>query len=92
MAWLKNMWRRLNGPVKVGVICALIAILLVVIGQLRHPEDITLRSMLLGILIGGGSWGLVSWAVAYAAWDVETEIAAEEAAAEPEAGEKSSSS
>lgn len=91
MAWFKKTWRRLTGPVKVGTICAFIAILLVVIGQLRHPEDITLRSMLMGILIGGGSWGLVSWAVAYAAWDVESEIAAEETV-EPEAEKKSASS
>jgi len=80
MTWLGKTWRRLTGPVKVGVVCASLAILLVVVGQLRHPEDITMRSMLMGILIGGGSWGLVSWAVAYAAWDVESEIAAEETA------------
>jgi streptomycin 6-kinase len=30
------------------------------------------------MLIGGGSWGLVSWAIAYAAWDVEKELAEEE--------------
>ena len=80
MARFTCWWRKLSGPIKVGIVCALIAIALTVVGQLRHPESITLRSMLMGILIGGGSWGLVSWAVAYAAWDVESEIAAEEEA------------
>ena len=91
MSWTRNKWRTLPGPVKVALVCSLIAILLTVIGQLRHPQDITVRSMLMGILIGGGSWGLVSWAVAYAAWDVESEIAEEEAneaPAEPKPGEQ----
>ena len=80
MGRFSSWWRKLSGPLKVAIVCALIAILLTVVGQLRHPEDITVRSMLMGILIGGGSWGLVSWAVAYAACDIESEIAAEEEA------------
>lgn len=80
MASTRGLWRRLSGPTKVAVVCATVAILLTVIGQLRNPDQITPRSLLMGILIGGGSWGLVSWAIAYAAWDVESEIAAEEAA------------
>ena len=30
---------------------------------------LTVRSLLLGILLGGGSWGVVSWAVATATAD-----------------------
>lgn len=78
----RGPWRRLSGPTKVAIACATVAILLTIIGQLRNPDQITPRSLLMGILIGGGSWGLVSWAIAYAAWDVESEIAAEEAAEE----------
>lgn len=66
----------MSGPTKVGLAFAAIAIVLTVVGQLRHPDEITVRSLVMGILIGGGSWGLVSWAIAYAAWDVESEIAA----------------
>lgn len=71
---VRRFWNRLSGPVKVGISFALVAIVLVVIGQLRQPDSITFRSLVMGILIGGGSWGLVSWAIAYAAWDVEDEL------------------
>lgn len=83
MASIRGFWRRLSGPTKVAIVCAAVAIVLTVVGQLRHPDQITVRSMLMGILIGGGSWGLVSWAIAYAAWDVESEIAAEEQGESP---------
>ncbi|MGI6208653.1 MAG: hypothetical protein ACOYEW_10635 [Anaerolineae bacterium] len=73
---VRELWGRLSGPAKVGLAFAAIAIVLTIIGQLRHPDDITVRSLVMGILIGGGSWGLVAWAIAYAAWDVESEIAA----------------
>jgi len=76
-----NRWRDLSGPTKVGIVCAAIAVILVIVGQLRRPEDMTVRSVVMGVLIGGGSWGLVSWAIAYAAWDVESEVAAEESEA-----------
>ncbi len=72
---VRRFWNRLSGPVKVGLAFALIAIVLTVVGQLRQPDSITFRSLVMGILIGGGSWGLVSWAIAYAAWDVENELA-----------------
>jgi hypothetical protein len=90
MASIRGFWRRISGPTKVAIVCATIAIVLTVVGQLRHPDQVTVRSMLMGILIGGGSWGLVSWAIAYAAWDVESEIAADEqaeSASEPSAAE-----
>ncbi len=72
---VSSVWKRLSGPCKVGIVFALIAIVLTVVGQLRQPDSITFRSLAMGILIGGGSWGLVSWAIAYAAWDVENELA-----------------
>jgi hypothetical protein len=78
MQKLRSFWSRLSGPTKVGLTFACIAVLLTVIGQLRNAEQVTARSLLLGMLIGGGSWGLVSWAIAYAAWDVEKELAEEE--------------
>ncbi len=84
---LREFWKRLPGPTKVGIVFALVAIILTVVGQLRQPEDITFRSMVMGILIGGGSWGLVAWAIAYAAWDVENEIAGASQAEDQGAGE-----
>lgn len=59
----------LRGPVLVGVIAALIAIGLSVFGMIRNPEGvpINLRSLLLVIVLAGGSWGLIAWAIATAA-------------------------
>ena len=59
----------LHGPLLVGVIAALIAIGLSVFGMLRNPEStpLNVRSLLLVIVLAGGSWGLIAWAVATAA-------------------------
>jgi hypothetical protein len=53
----------------VGVIAALIAIGLSLFGMLTNPDatPLTLRSFVLVVLIAGGSWGLIAWAVATAA-------------------------
>jgi hypothetical protein len=65
---MKDRWLRLGGPVKIGLIVGLIGALLTVAGLLTgNLAPLTIRSLLLGILIGGGSWGVVSWAIASAA-------------------------
>ncbi|MCX7838582.1 MAG: hypothetical protein N2559_03885 [Anaerolineae bacterium] len=69
----KTLWTRvrgvLRGPVLVGVIAALVAIGLSVFGMIRNPEGvpINLRSLLLVVVLAGGSWGLIAWAIATAA-------------------------
>lgn len=59
----------LHGPVLIGVIAALIAIGLSVFGLVRNPEEtpVNLRSLLLVVVLAGGSWGLIAWAIATAA-------------------------
>jgi hypothetical protein len=67
---IKERWLRLSGPVRIGLMVGLIGALLTVIGLFTtNLAPLTLRSFLLGILIGGGSWGVVSWAIASAAAD-----------------------
>lgn len=67
---MKQRWRQLSGPVKIGLVLGLIGALLTVIGLLMgNLAPLTARSFLLGILLGGGSWGVVSWAIASAAAD-----------------------
>lgn len=67
---MKLRWRRLSGPVKIGLLLGLSGALLTVIGLLMgNLAPLTARSLLLGVLLGGGSWGVVSWAIASAATD-----------------------
>jgi hypothetical protein len=65
---MRGRWARLSGPVKIGLVLGVVGALLTVAGLVAgNLAPLTLRSFLLGILIGGGSWGVVSWAIASAA-------------------------
>jgi hypothetical protein len=67
---MRKRWMRLGGPVKIGLVLGLLGALLTVLGLVWGEfAPLTLRSLVLGILLGGGSWGVVSWAVASAASD-----------------------
>ncbi len=72
------MIRRLSTPLKVGLGAAVIGISLAVIGIMRGQVPLNPLSVLLALGISGGSWGLVAWAVATAAVDVEQDIATAE--------------
>lgn len=67
--WMTRARGILRGPVLIGVIAALIAIGLSLFGMLTNPSatPLTLRSFLLVVVIAGGSWGLIAWAIATAA-------------------------
>jgi hypothetical protein len=79
----KSLWRRLNGPAKIGLVCAVLGILLTIVGILRDPTTpVTAWSLGVGTLIAGGTWGLVSWAIATAAVEVERDVADAEDRAE----------
>ena len=68
-----TLWQRvrswLHGPVMIGVVAALVAIALSVFGMIRNPDatSLNLRSLLLVVVLAGGSWGLIAWAIATAA-------------------------
>jgi hypothetical protein len=80
---MKARWQRLSGPARIGLIVGLIGALLTVVGLFTTDlTPVTARSLLLGILLGGGSWGVISWAIASAAADATAEDA-------PEAGSNS---
>ncbi len=71
-----TLWQRLDGPLKIGLSFALLGIILTLIGIFRDPTTpITLWSLSIGSLISGGVWGLVSWAIATAAVEVEKDVA-----------------
>ncbi len=67
--WLVRARGALHGPLLIGVIAALVAIGLSLYGMITNPNatPLTLRSFVLVVLIAGGSWGLIAWAIATAA-------------------------
>lgn len=72
----KNLWQRLDGPLKVGLFFAALGIILTIVGILRDPTTpVTAWSLGVGSLIAGVTWGLVSWAIATAAVEVESDVA-----------------
>ena len=72
---MKERWTRLGGPVKIGLVLGLIGALLTVVGlAMGHLAPLTFRSLILGILLGGGSWGVVSWTIAAAAQSVTADL------------------
>ncbi len=73
----RSWWRRLSGPLKIGLVFAAIAVILTVVGIFRDPgTPVTAWSLIVGSLITGLTWGLVSWAIATAAVTVERDIGA----------------
>ena len=95
MTIVKTVWQRLDGPLKIGVSFAVLGIALTWIGIFRDPTTpVTAWSLGIGSLISGGVWGLVSWAIATAAVEVEEDVrqAQEETQPEAEAGEPSDDS
>jgi hypothetical protein len=72
----KNLWQRLDGPLKIGLAFALMGIILTIIGILRDPTTpVNAWSLGVGSLIAGVTWGLVTWAIATAAVEVENDVA-----------------
>lgn len=70
-----SWWQRRSLPVKVGLIFGALAVILAGIGIARGSVPLNLTSILLALLISGGSWFLVSWAITLAAVDVERDVA-----------------
>lgn len=67
---MKRVWERLGGPARIGLLVGLIGAVLTVSGLVAgNLAPLTARSLLLGLLLGGGSWGVISWAIASAAAD-----------------------
>ena len=79
------MWKRLSLPLKIALVFAALGIALTVVGIVRGNVPLNPASIGMALLIGGGSWFLVSWAVATAAVDVERDVAEAEEN-EPSAG------
>ena len=68
--------RALNGPAKIGLGFALAGGLLAGIGWFVNPQFAarTLISFVLAVGISSVTWGVVAWAIATAAFDVERDV------------------
>jgi len=64
-------------PLYVGIAAALVAIALSIFGMIKNSGIASLNptSLILVILIAGGSWGVVAWAITTAVYDVEADVA-----------------
>ena len=69
-------------PLYVGLGAALVAIALSLFGMIKNAAPgatpLTLQSLVLVILIAGGSWGVVAWAITTAVYDVEADVTQQE--------------
>jgi hypothetical protein len=63
-----------GAPIKVATVFGLMGVLLVIVGIVRGAVPARPASIVMALLIGGGVWFLVSWAVANAVYDVASEI------------------
>lgn len=72
MRRFRDLWKRLGVPIKIGLLFAIIAALLALVGWIARPTytSRSLLSLFLAIVISAGTWGLVSWAIAAAAVEV----------------------
>ncbi len=75
----RSWFARLGLPLRIGLVCAAAGIILALVGIFRGNVPLNPLSIFLALLISGGSWGVVSWAVATAAVDVEQEVSEAEA-------------
>lgn len=69
------MWHNLGRATQIGLIFGGIGLLLTVVGIVRGNVPLNTWSIASALIIGGGVWFLVSWAVATAAIDVERDHA-----------------
>ncbi len=67
-------WKQLSTPIKVGIIAAALGMALAVVGIMRGTVPANFLSIVLALLISGLSWGIVVWAIATAASDVEHDL------------------
>ncbi len=70
--------RRLSGPLWIALGAAALGLLLAIIGIARGQVPLNPLSIFLALFSSGGAWGLVAWAIATAAADVEADVAAAE--------------
>lgn len=65
---------RMTLPIKVGLLFGLAGLLLTIVGIVRGQVPPAPLNIAIALLIGGGVWFLIAWAVTSAAVDVEKDV------------------
>jgi hypothetical protein len=65
---------RFTLPVKIGLGFGFAGLLLTIVGIVRGQAPLAPLNIAIALLIGGGVWFVVAWAVASAAVDVEKDL------------------
>ncbi len=65
---------RFTLPVKIGLGFGFAGLLLTIVGIVRGQVPLAPLNIAIALLIGGGVWFVVAWAVASAAVDVEKDL------------------
>lgn len=65
---------RFTLPVKIGLGFGFAGLLLTIVGIARGQAPLAPLNIAIALLIGGGVWFVVAWAVASAAVDVEKDL------------------
>jgi hypothetical protein len=66
--------RRLSLPIKIGLVFGTLGLLLTIIGIVRGEVPLAPANIAVALLLGGGVWFIIAWAVATAAVDVESDV------------------
>ena len=66
--------RRVSLPIKIGLVFGALGLVLTIIGIFRGQVPMAPANIAVALLLGGGVWFVIAWAVATAAVDVETDI------------------
>lgn len=72
---MRVITNKVSPALRAGLLFGAIGIALTIVGIVRGNVPMSPASMGMALLIGGGVWFLVSWAVATAAADVEEDLA-----------------
>lgn len=66
--------RRVSLPIKIGLVFGAAGLLLTIIGIFRGQVPMAPANIAVALLLGGGVWFIIAWAVATAAVDVESDV------------------
>ena len=71
---LSSSHRRVSLPIKIGLAFGAAGLLLTIVGIFRGEVPLAPANIAVALLLGGGVWFIIAWAVATAAVDVESDI------------------